>query len=164
MLWAFRRKVIFCALGLKSFFHCPSGHVAAGKDTIGAQILYLTGRIDEETLEKKYLSEANEEVTESDVVEEERETGETVEVRNEKSYSTLCGCRRCNEGRELLRRVLFFPYAQGANMLACVFFFCFSMTSRIFFCEEKYNVLYAFPGWSSLFRDREETFYNFGWP
>lgn len=62
------------------------GHVDAGKSTIGGQILYLTGGVDERTIQK-YEKEAKEKNRESwymayimDTNEEERAKGKTVEV------------------------------------------------------------------------------------
>jgi len=62
------------------------GHVDAGKSTIGGQILYLTGGVDERTIQK-YEREAKEKNRESwymayimDTNEEERAKGKTVEV------------------------------------------------------------------------------------
>ncbi|GBG87455.1 hypothetical protein CBR_g45513 [Chara braunii] len=62
------------------------GHVDAGKSTIGGQILYLTGAVDDRTIQK-YEREAKEKSRESwymsyimDTNEEERAKGKTVEV------------------------------------------------------------------------------------
>merc|ERR1719253_1195905 len=62
------------------------GHVDAGKSTIGGQILFLTGSVDDRTIEK-YEREAKEKNRESwymayimDTSEEERAKGKTVEV------------------------------------------------------------------------------------
>lgn len=62
------------------------GHVDAGKSTIGGQILYLTGGVDERTIQK-YEKEAKDKNRESwymayimDTNEEERAKGKTVEV------------------------------------------------------------------------------------
>ncbi|KAG8370577.1 hypothetical protein BUALT_Bualt14G0131600 [Buddleja alternifolia] len=62
------------------------GHVDAGKSTIGGQILYLSGQVDERTIQK-YEKEAKEKSRESwymayimDTNEEERTKGKTVEV------------------------------------------------------------------------------------
>ncbi|BBM96797.1 peptide chain release factor subunit 3 [Marchantia polymorpha subsp. ruderalis] len=62
------------------------GHVDAGKSTIGGQILYLSGMVDERTIQK-YEREAKEKNRESwymayimDTNEEERAKGKTVEV------------------------------------------------------------------------------------
>ncbi|XP_052176747.1 uncharacterized protein LOC127791051 isoform X2 [Diospyros lotus] len=62
------------------------GHVDAGKSTIGGQILYLSGRVDERTIQK-YEKEAKDKSRESwymayimDTNEEERVKGITVEV------------------------------------------------------------------------------------
>lgn len=62
------------------------GHVDAGKSTIGGQILYLSGQVDERTIQK-YEKEAKDKSRESwymayimDTNEEERAKGKTVEV------------------------------------------------------------------------------------
>ncbi|KAL1548245.1 eukaryotic peptide chain release factor GTP-binding subunit ERF3A-like isoform X7 [Salvia divinorum] len=62
------------------------GHVDAGKSTIGGQILYLSGQVDERTIQK-YEKEAKDKSRESwymayimDTNEEERVKGKTVEV------------------------------------------------------------------------------------
>merc|ERR1740138_817428 len=62
------------------------GHVDAGKSTIGGQILYLTGNVDERTI-AKYEKEAKDKNRESwymayimDTNDEERAKGKTVEV------------------------------------------------------------------------------------
>lgn len=62
------------------------GHVDAGKSTISGQVLYLTGMVDQRTIEK-YTIEAKENNRESwffayimDTNEEERQRGKTVEV------------------------------------------------------------------------------------
>ncbi|CAA0841938.1 Translation elongation factor EF1A/initiation factor IF2gamma family protein [Striga hermonthica] len=62
------------------------GHVDAGKSTIGGQILFLSGQVDDRTI-KKYENEAKEKSRESwymayimDTNEEERAKGKTVEV------------------------------------------------------------------------------------
>ncbi|KAK1282195.1 Elongation factor 1-alpha C [Acorus calamus] len=62
------------------------GHVDAGKSTTGGQILYLSGQVDERTIQK-YEREAKDKSRESwymayimDTNEEEREKGKTVEV------------------------------------------------------------------------------------
>lgn len=62
------------------------GHVDAGKSTLGGQILYLTGNVDERTIQK-YEKEARDKNRESwymayimDTNEEERAKGKTVEV------------------------------------------------------------------------------------
>jgi peptide chain release factor subunit 3 len=62
------------------------GHVDAGKSTLGGNILYLTGMVDERTMEK-YEKEAKEAGRESwylswalDSTKEERSKGKTVEV------------------------------------------------------------------------------------
>lgn len=62
------------------------GHVDAGKSTIGGQVLYLTGQVDQRTLEK-YEREAKDKNRESwylswalDTNQEERDKGKTVEV------------------------------------------------------------------------------------
>lgn len=76
------------------------GHVDAGKSTIGGQLMYLTGMVDQRTLEK-YEKEAKEKGRESwylswalDTNEEEREKGKTVEVgrayfETEKKHFTI---------------------------------------------------------------------------
>ena len=62
------------------------GHVDAGKSTLGGQIMYLTGEVDQRTLEK-YQRDAKEQNRESwalswalDTNTEEREKGKTVDV------------------------------------------------------------------------------------
>ncbi|KAJ4828647.1 hypothetical protein Tsubulata_036136 [Turnera subulata] len=62
------------------------GHVDAGKSTVGGQILFLTGQVDDRTIQK-YEKEAKEKSRESwymayimDTNEEERAKGKTVEV------------------------------------------------------------------------------------
>jgi len=62
------------------------GHVDAGKSTLGGQLLYITGMVDQRTIEK-YEREAKEKNRESwflafvlDCGEDEREKGKTVEV------------------------------------------------------------------------------------
>jgi peptide chain release factor subunit 3 len=62
------------------------GHVDAGKSTLGGQILYISGQVDERTIER-YQKEAKEKNRESwflayilDLGEEEREKGKTTDV------------------------------------------------------------------------------------
>ena len=77
------------------------GHVDAGKSTTAGQILFLTGGVDDRTIEK-YEREAKEKNRESwymayimDTNEEERAKGKTVEVTNEeeraKASKQACG-------------------------------------------------------------------------